>query len=43
MKIQIKDIELVFSENQQQFIDKIKMTIQNNYELFWQQNIFVQI
>ena len=33
MKIQIKDIELVFSENQQQFIDKIKMTIQNNYEL----------
>ena len=33
MKIQIKDIELVFSENQQQFIDKIKMIIQNNYEL----------
>ena len=33
MKIQIKDIELVFSENQQQFLDKIKMTIQNNYEL----------
>lgn len=33
MKVQIKDIELVFSENQQQFIDKIKMTIQNNYEL----------
>lgn len=33
MKIQIKDIELVFSENQQQFIDKIKIIIQNNYEL----------
>lgn len=33
MKIQINDIELVFAENQQQFIDKIKMTIQNNYEL----------
>ena len=33
MKIQIKDIELVFSENQQQFIDKIKMIIQNNYGL----------
>ena len=33
MKIQIKDMELVFSENQQQFLDKIKMTIQNNYEL----------
>ena len=33
MKIQIKDIELVFSENQLQFLDKIKMTIQNNYEL----------
>ena len=33
MKIQIKDIELVFSENQQQILDKIKMIIQNNYEL----------
>lgn len=33
MKIQINDIELVFSENLQQFIDKIKMIIQNNYEL----------
>ena len=33
MKIQIKDIELVFSENQQQFLDKIIMIIQNNYEL----------
>ena len=33
MKIQIKDINLVYSEKQQQFIEKIKITIQNNYEL----------
>ena len=33
MRIQIKDIEFVFSENQQQFIDDIKMLILNNYEL----------
>ena len=33
MKIRIGDIELIFCERQQLFIDKIKMTIQNNYEL----------
>ena len=34
-RIQIKKITLIFSENQQNFIDKIKMTIQNNYELIF--------
>ena len=33
MKIQIKEIELVFSEDKQQIIDKTKLMIQNNYEL----------
>lgn len=33
MKTQIKDIELVFSENQQQLIGEIILTIQKNYEL----------
>ena len=33
MRIQIKDIELVYSEKQQQLIYRIKMIINNNYEL----------
>ena len=33
MKIQIKDIELIFFKNQQQFIDEIKTIILNNYAL----------
>ena len=33
MRIQIKDIELVYSEKQQQLINRIKMIINNNYEL----------